>query len=331
LRREAYPAPAFTPDTGGDFRISARAVKVHDSVIVDARIESLVGVNKAASVHGDDQVLLHVVRRNAWTFARQRDGELTVPAGSFILQRSGPPTFEVARSTAATVLILPACALGAPIRDRLVAGSAASAEMRLLMAHVQLVEQAVRDPTPGGLQAACNALVELVDGVVRQQADGTEPALRLALARAARDLANRRLADPDLSPSLLARELSVSVRTLHRAFTADGESVGGYIRRRRLERARLALLARPAAGRMSRNSPPTGSSPTAAISSGPSRPSTARRGPNSPASPAPWSSGSGGHPYGHHAGCIEHGSAAPFSECRRQGGDDREDSSIWAL
>ncbi|MEU4888548.1 MULTISPECIES: helix-turn-helix transcriptional regulator [Streptomyces] len=46
-----------------------------------------------------------------------------------------------------------------------------------------------------------------------------------------------------------ARELSVSVRTLHRVFAAAGESVGAYIRRR-LEQARLRLLAAPR-GRLS--------------------------------------------------------------------------------
>ena len=52
-----------------------------------------------------------------------------------------------------------------------------------------------------------------------------------------------RLADPDLSPSTLARELHVSVRTLHRAFTTAGESVSAYIRRSRLEQARRELAA----------------------------------------------------------------------------------------
>jgi AraC family transcriptional regulator, positive regulator of tynA and feaB len=40
---------------------------------------------------------------------------------------------------------------------------------------------------------------------------------------------------------MLARELNVSVRTLHRAFAASGESVAGYIRHSRLEQARREL------------------------------------------------------------------------------------------
>lgn len=42
---------------------------------------------------------------------------------------------------------------------------------------------------------------------------------------------------------MLARELNVSVRTLHRAFAAVGEQVTTYIRHRRLHEARLALAA----------------------------------------------------------------------------------------
>lgn len=56
-----------------------------------------------------------------------------------------------------------------------------------------------------------------------------------------RRAAERLLTDADLSPQVLADELHVSVRTLHRAFADTGESVGAYIRRRRLECARHEL------------------------------------------------------------------------------------------
>lgn len=244
---EAYPAPAFTPGRTGDFRISARAVKAHDSVIADVHSESLIGTNGGTtggmSHHGDDQMLMHVIRQNTWRFTRRREGELAVPTGNFMIQRSGPATFEVARHATARVLILPSSAIGPLIRDQLITGSAASAEMRLLLAHVNLVDQTVQDLTPAGAEAAHNALIELFKGVLRQQSDGAEPSLGPALAQAARDLADSRLADPGLSPAMLARELSVSVRTLHRAFAAAEETPAGYIRRRRLERARLELLA----------------------------------------------------------------------------------------
>ncbi|MFJ3639716.1 helix-turn-helix domain-containing protein [Streptomyces sp. NPDC090108] len=61
------------------------------------------------------------------------------------------------------------------------------------------------------------------------------------LVRIMEDLADARLADPELSPETLARELHVSVRTLQRAFAVTDESIMSYVRRKRLEEARLAL------------------------------------------------------------------------------------------
>lgn len=243
------PAPEFVPRRDSDFRISARAVTAHDSVIADVRGDSLAGTNTSSPHKADEQVVLHAVRHNAWRFARLRVGEYTVAAGHFMIQRSGPPTFEEARQTTATVLLLPAFPLSHLIRDRLIAGSTASAEMRLLLGQLNLVRQTAHDLTPAGELAARDALVELVKGVLRQQADSTEPHLGPALTQAAKNLADNHLADPDLSPSMLARELNVSVRTLHRAFTTVEESVAGYIRLRRLEQARAEL--RSPAGRPS--------------------------------------------------------------------------------
>ncbi|MER8105980.1 helix-turn-helix domain-containing protein [Kitasatospora sp. NPDC094016] len=239
---EAYPAPAFTPGAAGEFRISARAVLVHQSVLADVHSHSLAGTNGSALDQGDDMVLFHAVTHNVWDFTRRREGRLTVPAGDFMLQRSGPPTFEAARQARATVLILPARGLGPLIGDRLVTGSSAKAETRLLLGHARLLSQTAGGLSPGGAQAAHLALIELVRGVLRQRPDATEPAHAPALAQAARELADVRLADPQLSPALVARELAVSVRTLHRAFEGGEETVAGYIRRRRLEQARAALL-----------------------------------------------------------------------------------------
>ena len=239
---EEQPAPAFTPGRTEDFTIGVRAVTVHDAVIAEVDSATFTGTHAGAPQHPADQLVLHVVRRNTWRFARPHQHEHTVQAGHFMVHRSGPPTFEQTQRSAATVLLLPASPVVHLIADRLITGPTSSAEMRLLLGHLNLVGQTAHQLTPSGALAARNALLELVNGVLRQQPDGTEPELAPALAQAARDLAERRLADPDISPSMLARELNVSVRTLHRAFAATEDSVAGYIRRRRLEEARRALL-----------------------------------------------------------------------------------------
>ncbi|MGF6885548.1 AraC family transcriptional activator of tynA and feaB [Nocardia sp. GAS34] len=237
------PPRLFTPGKTGDFRLSVRAVTAHDTVVANVRSESAVGTHATPPGNSDDQVMLmHVVRQNKWRFAREDEGDHVVPAGNFMLQRNGPPTFEDARRTSASVLIVPASPLARLVQDRLITGPASSAEMRLLLGQMRLVEQNAPDLSPAGALAARNSLLELLAGVLRQRADNTEPHFGPALAQAAKDLADRLLAEPDLSPSLLAEELSVSVRTLQRAFAAADDSVAGYIRRRRLEQARLELL-----------------------------------------------------------------------------------------
>lgn len=238
-----HPAPDFTPGGTDDFRLGARAVTAHDAVIADVRSTSLVGSYSGSARQSDEQVAMHVVRHNTWHFARPRGDAHTIGVGDFVIHRIGPPTSEDARGTAATVLLLPAAPLSRVVRDRLVPGSTSSPEVRLLLGHMSLVEQTAPDLTPAGALAARNALIELVQGVLRRQADSTEPHLGPALAQAAKDLMDTRLTDPDLSPSTLARELGVSVRTLHRAFATADESVTTYLRHRRLEQARLALLA----------------------------------------------------------------------------------------
>lgn len=65
---------------------------------------------------------------------------------------------------------------------------------------------------------------------------------RRSLRAAAMRMAEESLREADLSPIVIARGLNVSVRTLHRSFAGTGESIMGYVRRRRLEQARDALL-----------------------------------------------------------------------------------------
>jgi AraC-like DNA-binding protein len=67
-----------------------------------------------------------------------------------------------------------------------------------------------------------------------------DDARRRLLDRAKQDIEDR-LGDVDLTPAAVARRLNVSTRTLHRLFEADGTTIGGWTRRRRLEHCRADL------------------------------------------------------------------------------------------
>ncbi|MDW6056919.1 helix-turn-helix transcriptional regulator [Streptomyces sp. FXJ1.4098] len=189
--------------------------------------------------------MLYAVGRGAWRLGEPSDrGEHTVSAGQFLFRHVGQPLhFETAPHTTAELLVLPAPLFRPLLGNRIIIGPTDTAEVRLLTAHANMIHTAIADLSPAGVHAAHSALIELAKAVARRRFDDVEPLLAPALTQAAKDLANSHLADSELSPRMLARELNVSVRTLQRAFAVVGESVTAYIRHRRLEEARLALIA----------------------------------------------------------------------------------------
>lgn len=241
---DGFPLPTFSPAMTEDYRVRTRAARVRDVAIADIHAES--GIQTAGKLGGiEDQVRMWLVERGAWTIGGPLErGQHTVSAGQFLLRHVGRPShFQTAPHTTARVVVLPAAVLNPLLRNRIVTGPTDSAEVRLLVAHANAVQVATPELGQAGVQAAQAAVIELAKAVARGRFDDVEPLLAPALAQAAKDLAERRLADPELSPEMLARELHVSVRTLQRAFASTGESAAAYMRRRRLEEARLALTA----------------------------------------------------------------------------------------
>jgi AraC family transcriptional regulator, positive regulator of tynA and feaB len=239
---DGFRLPGFTPDTTGDFRVKGRAARVRDVAITDFHGAS--ALRTEGKLNGiEDQVRMFVVRRGAWTLGSPPDrGSQTVPTGQFLLRHVGRPMhLQTLPHTVVKILVLPSTVLKPLLGNRAVTGPSDSAEVRLLAAHANTVELTAPDLSQAGVEAAHSTLIELAKAVARGRFDDAEPLLAPALAQAAKELAESRLADPELSAAMLARELHVSVRTLQRAFASVGESAAAYIRQRRLEEARLAL------------------------------------------------------------------------------------------
>ncbi|RDI68338.1 helix-turn-helix domain-containing protein [Nocardia pseudobrasiliensis] len=239
---DGFPLPTFSAVTIGDFRVRSRVAKVIDAAITD--LDSASDIRTGGTPLGyDDQVRIYVVRRGTWMLSGSpHRAEYTVTAGQFLLRHGPPLHFGAAPDTTVQILTLPSAMLEPRLRNRSITESATSAEMRLLAAHTNMIHTTVADLGPVGVYAAHGALIELAKAVVAGRFDDGEPGLGPALVQAAKVLADRHLADPDLGPAMLSRELHVSARTLQRAFTAAGESVTTYIRNRRLEHARQDLI-----------------------------------------------------------------------------------------
>ena len=88
--------------------------------------------------------------------------------------------------------------------------------------------------------ALAGALAAL--SLLGRELDGPETPPMNALFGAATAFIEDHLGDPALSPAMIADNLFVSVRQLHARFRAESTTVGTYIRGRRLEEMRHALL-----------------------------------------------------------------------------------------
>jgi AraC family transcriptional activator of tynA and feaB len=236
--------PATDPAEADEFQVKSRALKLHDVAVIDLHGVSAVR-SDGVPLKLEQQVRMFVVRRGAWTRDGSRNrGDQTLSTGEFVFENTERKSrYETVPDTTAKLFILPAAILHPLLGNRITIGSAASAEMRLLVAYSDMLHETVADLNVAGVEATRNGLLELAKAVAVGAFDDMEPRLLPALTEAAKRLADRHLADPELSPTMLARELHVSVRTLQRAFAAAGESITSYIRHRRLDEARLALTA----------------------------------------------------------------------------------------
>ncbi|MEU8877882.1 helix-turn-helix domain-containing protein [Streptomyces javensis] len=245
---DGFPLPRYSSATIRDFRVKSRVAKVRDVVI--ANLHTVSPARTTGAPPGvEDQIRMYIMHRGTCTFDGSPDrGEHTLSAGQFLLRHVGRPLhFQTSSHQTARTLFLPSVTLKPLLGNRNVTGWANSAEVRLLVAHTDMIHATMADLSPAGVDAAHNALVELVKAVARGRFDDVEPRLAPALVQAAKELVHAHLADPELSPAMLAHALNVSIRTLQRAFAAVGDSVTAYVRHRRLEEARLALIS-PSSG-----------------------------------------------------------------------------------
>jgi AraC-like DNA-binding protein len=93
-----------------------------------------------------------------------------------------------------------------------------------------------------GKSAGERAALELLAASLKSEFRAGPQTLHAALFTRICATVEERLTDPELRPPMIAAAHGISLRTLHTIFAENGETVGGWIRRRRLERSRDELL-----------------------------------------------------------------------------------------
>ncbi len=162
------------------------------------------------------------------------------PGDALVWDGDRPAEFQVLEPLRKRSLLLPrsqVIGLGGSVPVHVPAGSPHG---RLLVGYLDMLSRELAQLDEHACAAAGNAALELLRAVV---APATAD-LRTTVLPQVRAFVDARLHDPDLAPPDIAAAHAISVRTLHTLFAATGETIGRYIRRRRLESARAELVGR---------------------------------------------------------------------------------------
>lgn len=240
-----YRHPKYTSVTAREFSGTFQNAVFNDLVIASYQANSRIRTAEVAALE-QDQIRLYVVNHGTLLLDDPfGGGDLRLTSGKFVL---GHASHEYHFDTTASPISALNVSLPGPLLSGLLAGNPVmgttmSAPLRMLTAHVNMIQQTLPDLGRAGTESARDALVELLKGLALSRFDDQEPAFAPSLVRAAQNLAEQFLQDSALSPELIAAKLHVSVRTLQRSFATTTEPLSAYIRRRRLAEASRTLLA----------------------------------------------------------------------------------------
>jgi AraC-like DNA-binding protein len=177
---------------------------------------------------------------------RQHEAAVVLGPGSLLLTASDRATRLRSDGGTAMVLRLPASAVRPYLRilDDVAGrvweatdGGSASLVRHLLDG----LMHAMDGYTPGSPGRLAQHLVGLLTVMFADASRGLEEDPEHGILQDAQEYIERNLADPVLSPDRVAAALFVSTRSLHRLFEAEGLTVSGWIRQRRLENCRIDL------------------------------------------------------------------------------------------
>ena len=238
----------LSPEPPAGFRASARRRHLADLTLVDCTCSPNGGVRRGHELASTDDAYLVMLMTLSGREMVSQGGEVAqLSPGSVVVWDSEQPAeFLVQDTLVKRSLFVPKTALAevggrGALRTGAVLDVSAPA-VTLLSRYLDSLS-ATLDALPlGALPAARNATIELLAAAlqdIRSDDLCSGPGTRSA----AENFINHRLSDPELTPAVVARALGVSIRSLHRAFEDSGESVSGFIRTRRLTRARDDLLA----------------------------------------------------------------------------------------
>jgi AraC family transcriptional activator of tynA and feaB len=233
----------LVPDPVAGFGATVRRRHLADLVLVDCTCDPCSGVRRGYEIsQTNGEYLVMLMTLNGREVVSQGDEISELSPGSVVVWDSATPAdFLVQEQLTKRSLLVPKAALSeVGTRGELMTGSvldAGAPAVTLLRSYLDGLSRTIDDLPLGALPAARNATIELLAAALQAPGHPT-PVSTIATRGAAEAFIENNLREHRLSPTVVAQALGVSVRSLHRSFEDSGETVSGYIRLRRLARAR---------------------------------------------------------------------------------------------
>nr|WP_256223790.1 helix-turn-helix domain-containing protein [Streptomyces sp. ok210] len=116
-------------------------------------------------------------------------------------------------------------------------------EAQFILNYIELFEaERRRTVSPQRDRVVQDGLATLISSLIRRDREHTESGFDNLTVASARKIIEAHLLDDELSPSLIAKELAISLRNLHRSFARIGISVMDEVRQLRLQGAHDDLV-----------------------------------------------------------------------------------------
>ncbi|MFJ4982720.1 helix-turn-helix domain-containing protein [Streptomyces sp. NPDC088732] len=228
------------------FNLKARGHLVDG--MLSARVYSDALTGTSGSHLDEDPIVTNVVTSGWAEFESGRQKHLVGPGQICIRDTKASWSFSCAPATIGHVVSLPRRLVIPHISSPRVLNQghmaeADTPEVRLLTCFLQGIANNTDDfaESAATRTMARDACAMLLAGIVSQR-PGQASEHRSVLLRAAKEVVENNLENPDLSPRFIARKVGVSLRTLHRYFAEANESAMEFVRLRRVQKAHDELL-----------------------------------------------------------------------------------------
>lgn len=237
------------PGEARSFAASVRRRWFDDLALVDVSCDPCSGRRGTKRARQDDRPYLGVMvlREGRESVVLGETSADLVPGDGIVWRSDQPARFVVHESQRKQTLIVPLSALSECIgghtlfRSVFLDGRAPS--MKLFTRYLDLLSETGGDLGPPELSAARSAALELFAAAARGSVGDGGPMSSAATTLAVvKRWIERNLAVVDVTPNAIAAAHGVSVRTIYRLFADADETVSGFVRSRRLARARLDLV-----------------------------------------------------------------------------------------